>query len=681
MSGRNDGRDSRSARLKRNVVLVLIALAGLVALEQTGMMRSVVAFGQTQDGPSRGRQVVRQVVDVDEEVAGKRQTSRNDCGYLQEPDAFREATERHRQMVSGTTMTLAAAMADNEIALASPQDIPRRNFIDNILFDRMALDNVMSAPLCTDEQFVRRVYLDLTGRIPTATTVTNFLADSNPNKRAALIDALVGTPEYVDKWTMFFGDLFKVSARATNVTRYNEGRDAFYNYLRSSITANKSYAQMATEMITAGIPVEADNFIKGEANFIVGGIIPMGPRTGQDTMDGTSVNVASMFLGLQSLDCLYCHNGEGHLNSVNLWGAQRTRFEAWEMAAFFARTRRQREVVSTTPNYAKYRVSENAAGEYQLNTESGNRTPRRPTNGVSVVAPDYILGGGGLNAGETRRQALARYITADRQFARAAVNYVWEKLMVEALVSPSNAFDPARLDPNAQLPAGWSLQPANPQLLEALTDEFIKSKYDLRNLIATITKSSAYQLSAEYPGSWSLALLPYYARKYVRRLDAEEIHDAILRATSIGVTYQMRDTPRNNTFTVNWAMQLPDISEPVTNNNSRLFLDSFIRGDRDVKPRSIEPSIQQALNLMNNSFVMTRIHQNNNGSTVQRLVNDTSLNAQQIITQLYLSTLSRNPSQAELNTLTPLFTSLSRRDATEAIQWALLNKMDFVFNY
>jgi hypothetical protein len=111
------------------------------------------------------------------------------------------------------------------------------------------------------------------------------------------------------------------------------------------------------------------------------------------------------------------------------------------------------------------------------------------------------------------------------------------------------------------------------------------------------------------------------------------------------------------------------------------FLNSFIRGDRDVKPRSLEPSIQQALNLMNHSFVMTRIHQNNAGSTVARLLADTSLTNQQIITQLYLNTLSRNPSQSELDALLPLFTSSSKQDATEAIQWALLNKVDFIFNY
>src|SRR5204862_8278108 len=136
-----------------------------------------------------------------------------------------------------------------------------------------------------------------------------------------------------------------------------------------------------------------------------------------------------------------------------------------------------RTVLSQQPNYFKYTVSERPVGEYALNTDFGNRQTRSPINGKNTVDPQYILGGGGLNAGENRRQALARLITSDKQFARAAVNYIWEKLMVEALVSPSNGFDPARLDPKAVLPDGWSLQPANADLLDALANDFIANKY------------------------------------------------------------------------------------------------------------------------------------------------------------------------------------------------------------
>lgn len=652
------GGNSPTGRVKRVVMLAVVALAVTLGLTQYGSFAALIS-DQDQDDPNTYRK-----------------TSAQDCGYLQQPDNFKQATARHREMVSELTTSVAGLLDDDNLKLVPPQDIPRKNFIDNIIFDRMGKDNVQSAPICSDEEFIRRAYLDLTGRIPSATDVTAFVADKATTKRDALVDKLIGSPEYVDKWTMFFGDLYRNNARSVNVQRYSGGRDGFYNYIKDAVSKNKPYNQMATEMIANN----GDNFVQGEVNFIVGGIVPMGPS--QDTMDGTAVEVTRAFLGINATDCLLCHDGAGHLDQINLWGSQKTRLDAWGMSGFFARTRRQRQNLSQQPNYAKYMVSENPAGEYQLNTTTGNRQTREPVGGKSTVDPKYFLGnGGGVNTGENRRQAIARLVTADKQFARAAVNYIWEKLMVEALVSPSNAFDPARLDPAATLPAGWALQPANAELLNRLADEFISQNYDLRKLIALIAKSNTYQLSSQYPGTWSLTLVPYYARKYIRRLDAEEVHDAILKATNFTATYQMRDTLNNNTFTVNWAMQLPDTNEPRTNPGVANFLNLFIRGDRDVKPRSQEPSIQQSLTLMNNAFVMGKIHQANAGSAVATLLANTTLTDQQIVTQLFLNTLSRNPRQDELDALLPQFSSQGKRQATEGIQWALLNKMDFIFNY
>ena len=597
----------------------------------------------------------------------------DDCGFLQNPTKFRDALSQHRTEVARETEQVSLlAELNPDVKLTNPQDIPRKNFIDNILFDKMAKDSVMSAPLCTDEEFVRRAYLDLTARIPAPDDVTNFLNDKSVNKRDALVDSLIGSPEYVDKWTMFFGDLYQNTANSPNVTRYVEGREAFYNFIKDALATNKSYAQMVSEMISAS----GDNLSNGAGNWIVGGIVTGGPS--QDTMDGQAAQAASKFLGLSSVDCLMCHSGRGHLDEINVWGTQRTRAEAWGLSAFFARTQRQR-VDAQTPaagKYFKYNLLEAATGEYNLNTTSGNRQTRAPINGVNNVQPKFIFGGGGVNAGENRRQAFARLLTAEKQFARATVNYIWEKLMVEGLVSPSNSFDPARVDPAAQLPSGWALQPANAELLEALTVDFIQSNYNLRSLIGKITKSSAYQLSSQYPGTWGLSMIPYYARKYVRRLDSEELHDAIIKATGIGVSYQMRDSLGANTYVVNWAMQLRD-----TTGGTNDFLNSFLRGDRDAVVRSQDSTLLQTLNLMNNSFVMGRVHQNNANSTVSKLMANTALTSQDIINQLYMTTLSRNPTTTEMNTLLSSFTTLTRREATESLQWVLLNKVDFIYNY
>ena len=656
----------QSAALKRFVIAAFIlALAGLTASRTNWLAVSFAAFTP---------QAVHQ--QADRQDGKQRQATSDDCGFLQNPEGIKGTFARHREEVALATNYLARNLSYatvSDLATVPPNEIPRNNFIDNILFDKMAADGIASAPLCTDEEFVRRAYLDLIGQIPAANNVTAFLSDAAANKRAALIDRLIGSPEYVDKWTMFFGDLYKNTARSTNVVRYETARTAFYDYLKKAINENRPYNQIARELVTAN----GDNFVVGEANWIIGGVIPMGPA--QDTMDGMAVNAASMFLGLNAVDCLLCHDGAGHLDQVNLWGSTAKRTEAWGMSAFFARTRRVGTVLSQNPLYVKRTVSEAPNGDYLYNTTSGNRPERQPSGGKSLADPVYLFGGGKPNAGENRREALARLLTADKQFARAAVNYIWEKIMVEALVSPSNAFDPARLSPTAKLPDGWTPQPANPQLLDALADDFIRNGYDLRKLMAAITKSSAYQLSAQYPAAWNLSMIPYYARKYVRRLDAEEVHDSITKATGIGVTYSIvKNRIDNTTYSVTSAMQLPDTIGP--NAQAAAFLNAFIRGDRDVKPRSNEPSILQGLNLMNHQFVMTRI-QGNGNSNVARLLANTALTPEQFITQLYLASLSRNPTADELSKLVPLFSAQTRRDAAETIQWALLNKIDFVFNY
>src|SRR5581483_1094901 len=255
--------------------------------------------------------------------------------------------------------------------------------------------------------------------------------------------------------------------------------------------------------------------------------------------------------------------------------------------------------------------------------------------------------------------------------------------------------------PNAQMPDGWALQPANAVLLEALSQEFSRDSFNIRDLIASIAKSSAYQLSSRYPGTWQIGYVPYYARKFARRLSAEELHDAIVTATGQPPTttfnsvvyrgYPITDDANALVRTVEWAMQLPEPTEPRTNGGSTTFLNAFLRGNRDSNLRQQEASILQALSLMNNNFVMGRIHQGNRitnipntaeiPSTVRRLLSDTSLTTDHLITQLYLITLSRQPSDVEKTKLLPYFISMGRQAATESLQWVLLNKVDFTYNY
>ena len=174
----------------------------------------------------------------------------------------------------------------------------------------------------------------------------------------------------------------------------------------------------------------------------------------------------------------------------------------------------RRERLSTQPRLIRYNVTDNTNPRlaYRLNTTDGNRSIRSAVDGVSVVVPKYPFtlsstDTGEVAEGENRREALADFITGDIQFARAIVNYIWEELMVEEFVTPSNAFDLDRLDPNNPPPEPWTIQPTNPELLEAMAEWLGQNNFDLRQLIALITKSRTYQLSGAYPTEW----LPEYA--------------------------------------------------------------------------------------------------------------------------------------------------------------------------
>ena len=603
----------------------------------------------------------------------------SDCSFLNNPDEFTIHGERrqkaHSDLANQLQMYLmAGSNADVSFATVDPVSIPRKNFIDDSIFGRMQTAGIRSAPIASDAEFLRRVTLDLTGRIPSGSEVDAFVNDSNPSKRDIKVDSLIGSPEFIDKWTMFFGDLFRVNAQSQSINRAIPGRDAFYLYIKDAITRNKPYDQMAREMIGAS----GDSFAQGETNWSLGNTVAMGPA--QDTYDGHAVNLGSMFLGIQVVDCLLCHDGARHLDTVNLWGSKQLRQNMWGLSAYFARVRRTAQTVTTAPQLTKFIVSEAAAGEYSLNTTTGNRSARQPINGVVNVAPKNPFGsatGTGINTGENRRQAIARQITGDIQFSRAIVNYVWEKFMVEAFVSPSNAFDLARLDPNNPPPDPWTLQPTNPQLLQQMAQWFQQNRFDLRALMSMIAKSNAYQLSASYSDKWDVSYVPYYARRYVRRLDAEELHDAITKATGILGNYTLTgsDLPP-----VQWAMQFPDTREPRSNGGVSTFLNAFGRGDRDTTFRRSDPSTLQALNMLNNAFIEGRIHQANTGSRVQTLLS-AGASAETLIHELYINTLSRYPTDAEVSFIKPMFQQQGNRTAAESLQWMLLNKMDFIFNY
>jgi len=257
------------------------------------------------------------------------------------------------------------------------------------------------------------------------------------------------------------------------------------------------------------------------------------------------------------------------------------------------------------------------------------------------------------------------------------VNYLWAYFFGVGLVDPPDTFDPARLDPDNPPPAGWTLQPSNPRLLNALTQAFIANHYDIQWLMRQIVNSSAYQLSSRYDGTWNDAWYSLYARKMVRRLWGEEIHDAVAVSSNQLPSYNI------TTYgTITYAMQFP---EPVgipdgTSGNISGFLDSFLRGNRDDQPRSQDGSILQALNLMNDSYIMTRTSSTTPATGL--LPAALKLTNTQLVNTLFLAVLSRYPTSAEMTiALGNLASTATRSTEAQNLLWSLYNKVDFIFNY
>lgn len=597
-----------------------------------------------------------------------------DCTFQARRDEILNAQAKSRKaLFNHVRMAMAGSTLPATSVPAS--QIPVRNFIDSEIFRRLAADGVRSAPLSTDEEFLRRITLDLTGRIPSPDEIRAFTASQDPDKRSQTIERLLYSPEFNDRWTLWLGDLLQNNSTATNISRGIPARNAFYEYIRAAIASERSVRDIAYEVVTStGNNYEA---LTGQSNFMVGGTTPMGPS--QDTYDTMLVKSATTFLGLGNYDCLFCHNGKGHLEQVNLWGAAVTRMDAWKMASFFSRVRLVRRNVATDhPYYNSYDVNNAASGSYDLNTNYGNRPTRAAQGTTKAVTPEYRGSSATPKASQDWRLAFAENMVADPMFSKNIVNRVWKQLFNQALADPVDYLDPARLDPANPPPAAWGYQTAHPVLLQTMADWFADGGFSLRTLIRAMVESSAYQLSARYGADWKLDYVPLFARHYPRRLDAEEIHDAIVKATNVKASYTIGGWSNP----VNWAMQLPDTAEPRSNSAVAAFLNSFLRGDRENQPRSQAASILQNLYMMNDSFVTTRVKVSAS-STLAAIGKMSSNDA--AVEELFLLLLSRKPSAYERTQAVAFLAKASgaaaRNTAVEDLAWAIINKTDFVFTY
>jgi Protein of unknown function (DUF1553)/Protein of unknown function (DUF1549)/Bacterial Ig-like domain (group 2) len=499
----------------------------------------------------------------------------------------------------------------------------RRNFIDEIVLDKLRRLRIPPSGQADDAAFLRRAFLDTLGVLPTDAEAAAFLADPAPDKRAKLIDNLLERPEYVDYWSYKWSDLLLVSTRKLK----GPAVWAFTKWIRQSVAENKRWNDFAREIVTA----RGSTLENGAANYFV---LHKDPKL---LNEATTIT----FMGL-SIGCAQCHD-----HPLERW----TLDDYYGMANLFARVR-----TKDTGGDGESIVFAVAEGEVKHPTRLGAPRPR-PLDGQPL---EY-------NDPRDRREHLAAWLTdpGNPYFARALANRVWANYMGRGLVEMVD-------DLRATNP------PSNPVLLSALADHFVKSGYDVKQLIRAVMNSAAYQRSAVAHAD-NGADDRFYSRFLVKRMSAEVLLDAVSQVT--GVPTEFPEYPKGLR-----ALQLPDA------NVVSYFLSAFGRPAREFTcecERTEEPSITQTLHLANGKTLLDKLKAP--GNTVGRWI-DEKLSDEAVIERLYMSLLSRPATALEKERLIPVLAesttgefaddaarTTARREAIEDLMWALLTSKEFLF--
>src|SRR5881397_125676 len=329
----------------------------------------------------------------------------------------------------------------------------------------------------------------------------------------------------------------------------------------------------------------------------------------------------------------------------------------------------------------------NTGDDWPYYTPAEGRFPR---DGKSYE-PAFIMTGEKPKPGEDPRKALGRILPSHIQFARAAVNNIWAKLMVVGLVEPTDGFDLNRLDPKNPPPKPWTLQPANPELLQALAEDFRANNYSIQHVIKTIMKSNAYQLSTSFRGEWKLAYIPYFARRFVRVLTPPEAVDMVAQATDqpfeikevrggAGNRAERLETPYTYVSQLFDPLAVRGLERPGSENlQIYAFLGAYYQAERTTPPvdKNIATPVQ-AMMMMTSPLVQKRIKAE--GTTRIAKLLQAGKSDDQVIEELFLATLSRHPKTDEVEVAKRVMAK-DKTTGLEDIQWALLNTTEFLVNH
>jgi len=495
--------------------------------------------------------------------------------------------------------------------------LPQHNYVDRLVDAKLQRLKLQPSPPTDDVTLLRRLSLDLTGRLPSPESVRAYVDDPTPArvKRTKMIDKLIASPEYVDHWTVKWGDLLQSSRKYLG----EKGAYEFQQWIRDAIASNRPYDRLVRELLTA----RGSSYDNPAANYF------RVTREAKPAMEKTT----QVFLGVRMV-CAQCHD-----HPFERW----TQNQYYQMSAFF----------SAVGIRAGYEVGEEIVFDQRSDYEM-----KHPKDG-RVMKPEFMLASSDAPVpdGPERRDALAEWLTSRDNpfFAEAIANRMWSYFLGKGIIDPVD-------DIRASNP------PSNPALLDALTKDFLAHDFDLRHLMRTIVGSRAYQASI-VTNEWNATDRDNFSHAVPRRLAAEELMDAV--SSAAGARAHFPDVPEDTA-----ASQLVD---PHIGKEG--FLDVFGRPPRDSScecERRSDFSLPQALNLVNGKTISDAVA-DPKGRVAALVLSGKGDEA--IVDELYLAALGRLPTREEQLRGVTYLSNGTKGSRAQDLLWALLNSKAFLYIY
>jgi len=493
------------------------------------------------------------------------------------------------------------------------------NFIDPLVFGKLRELGLAPSDTCTDAEFARRSSLDICGRLPEPAEVVAFESAPDPEKRAKWVDRLIARPEYADLFAMKWSAILKNKRGLGNVSQ--PGTFAFHAWIRQSLAENKPYDRFVAEIVAA----------RGDVTVTP----PVAWYRGASTVEERADDSAQLFLGMR-IQCARCHH-----HPFEKWSQD----DYYGFASLFSRIGTKRGSDPTSPRIF------NLPGGMATNPLTGEARKPKP-----LGAPEL----GDLGPFRDPRVELVAWLKQpdNPYFSRALVNRYWKHFFARGLVEPE---DDMRV----------SNPPSNPELLDALADDFVKHGYDLKRLVVSIATSRAYDRSS-LPDPANELDRRNFARFYARRLPAEVLLDAVGVVTG---------SPEKFDNLPSWflAIQLPD------DGFASYFLDVFGRPKRESVcecERSTEANLSQTLHLLNSDDINEKLRPDT--ARAANLARDSRPESAKI-EELYRIALTRQPTHEErvecLAFLEKRKAAGQLRQGYEDLIWTLINTKEFLFNH